>query len=1184
VRARVGHVGGPGAAQVPLSAPASQTGEPDRARRALDDLPRPLAHFGQWAGSVEEQAAVRRRCEAARSRMERDDYAGAVAELTPALELTGGEDFEVLYLLARAKQALGQRAEARVLAEYASTLRPADPEVQYLLGRLFREQSNWAAAAEHFRSATGNGPSTGDDRVAATVIAAWFELGDCLERLGYLWAAAQCFAEFDYALWEHHPEVRTADRIRTILAEYPRGLIDRRLELLKKLGEWARRVEVARWALRTRPEDAYLARLVAQSLLDAGQSGEAFEFCRTRVEASAGEATATTLASDPGALLSLAVTAADAAGRLEAWVAQVTQDVREGRRLALAQNLARRLMAGGRPAHAVPLWRALAAVRPDSADTVWDLAQAQRDAGDLRGALETLMQFVRQNETVGEFPAGRLTVWMRSFEATEEFLGLVTDFTARPDADFATHLVLGTLAAAASQYELAEHLFQAAAEANPRSPLPHVAWARMLLGAFRWEEAEGHARVALEREPQSASAHLVLAEALAGLDRYQEAEQAYKAVLERRPDDVACLLALARHYRRMENWLAAQRYAQQAWSIDHSCSEALEDLVEAYLATGKVGIARSCVQEAENADIAPDTLRRVRMAVRYAGQMMGPEHLAELRRQHAEFPEDVVVGLRLAAGLFLNDQPEEALAVLRSVPARGSEEEQALFLAARAHLDLLEAGPAIENLLELTRRYPRRLSYLSLLSDAYLADFRLGEAREVLRRILSLDLSPEDRERVRLRLVSTYTAFQDYDGGLAVLEDWLGSEPDSDLLVRAKLQALLDSGRGAEAVAVAQSRLAPVTERFRTLLEGYKRAAEQLRDRPGASDLEAELKGAERELEGCLKELYARREEFVEACRRTQQWDLAEQEIRSWIELQGPESRLQEWLIDVLLGAKKVDAALEAVTSYPARGPADLVNVFVWRARANAASGRLKEAVRELTVLLDEELIRSNETFRGQVRREIVALLIEGADYATAIDYCDRWLSEAGGDHATELEALLLKRAALQRAEREEDLIAVTQRLLEFDPQDPGLLNDLGYTWIERGENVDRALRMIRQAVAAQPLNAAFLDSLGWAYYMHSDFATARVHLSRATLLASGQDPVIYDHLGDTAYRLGDREEARRAWDKAQALLKEASAAERAASRPGLLVAVRSKLLALDQGAAPAVARTPAEREAREEP
>jgi tetratricopeptide (TPR) repeat protein len=215
----------------------------------------------------------------------------------------------------------------------------------------------------------------------------------------------------------------------------------------------------------------------------------------------------------------------------------------------------------------------------------------------------------------------------------------------------------------------------------------------------------------------------------------------------------------------------------------------------------------------------------------------------------------------------------------------------------------------------------------------------------------------------------------------------------------------------------------------------------------------------------------------------------------------------------------------------------------------------------------------------------MLRLLAASGQHERAIALCDRWLSAiAPSDRDGRLGALLLKRRALAAADRLDEQAVVTEELLAAQPFDPGLNNDLGYTWIDRGEQLERGLAMIKLAVAAEPLNAAYLDSLGWAYYKSGDFAAARVHLGRAVRLRSGQDAVMYDHLGDAEYRASDRGAARTAWQKALSLLTAPDATELLPSDTRLLAAVRGKLSALAEQGQPAVAPTAAGQTEKDRP
>jgi tetratricopeptide (TPR) repeat protein len=103
---------------------------------------------------------------------------------------------------------------------------------------------------------------------------------------------------------------------------------------------------------------------------------------------------------------------------------------------------------------------------------------------------------------------------------------------------------------------------------------------------------------------------------------------------------------------------------------------------------------------------------------------------------------------------------------------------------------------------------------------------------------------------------------------------------------------------------------------------------------------------------------------------------------------------------------------------------------------------------------------------------------------------------------------------------------------LALQPDNPQILNYLGYSLVERGEKLDEALAMIETAVAALPDNGAIVDSLGWVLFQLGDFQQAVEILERAATLEP-VDPVINDHLGDAYWAVGRTTEARFQWQRA---------------------------------------------------
>ena len=113
------------------------------------------------------------------------------------------------------------------------------------------------------------------------------------------------------------------------------------------------------------------------------------------------------------------------------------------------------------------------------------------------------------------------------------------------------------------------------------------------------------------------------------------------------------------------------------------------------------------------------------------------------------------------------------------------------------------------------------------------------------------------------------------------------------------------------------------------------------------------------------------------------------------------------------------------------------------------------------------------------------------------------------------------------------------KKALEMQPEQPHVLNYLGYSWIDQGINLDDAMKMIRRAVDQRPDDGYIVDSLGWAYYRIADYENAVKHLERAIDLKP-EDPTINDHLGDAYWRVGRTLEAKFQWAHARDLKPEA--------------------------------------------
>lgn len=1173
------------AALLLLATGLTETNLDERAPVPLDEVaPAKLtpAVFTETTPATEDVAWER-----AAAHFEAGAFVDALVEINRSLD-QHGVNHDRLLLLGKLKVALGRLGEARAAFEHALAYRPSSFEAQRRLGLLHREAQRNEQATAHLLRAVKIGDA--GEVPPAELITAWWQLGQSLADAGYLYAAAEALAEYDRRVQQASADVRAAEPLHAVLVAHPQGAARQRIDLLRRAGHADEATGLAEQLVRVSDAGVAAWQLYIETLLEAGQAQRALDTCMARL-AEHPKRDAPNDDAWRSQLLRLAVDAATAAGQIDAWTVGLaarlsTADAAkaDSRDADDAIFVAEVLQQRDRLAAATQLWQAIADARPSSADAAWALASLHHRDGNLAGALDSLMSFVRRQPDSSNVPLERLAEWFDTSADRQALLDIIERRMRSSEADFATYVVLGGAATAAGETAAAERLYRAAAEAGGDAALVHVAWGRLLLQQYQWDAARDQANAALALQPSLAAAHFIRGEALAALDDGDKAAAAYKAALESAPDNQVYRMALGRLYRQQDNLLSAQRYFQEAWSRDPANGAALEELIESYLSAGKIDIAEATLAAAEDARVPADVLRRARTAVKYAPQAMSVEHLAELRRQVEAHPDDHATALQLAAGLFLQRDTEAAAAVVEDVledveprdAASRRTREKALRLMAPIHLRQLEVERASTILEGLVERYPRREYTLQLLADAYLAGFEVDAARDVLRRILDLDLTEVARERYRLQLLGSYVDFGEFDTALAQVAEWIEAAPDNDTWPRTRMHILLTAGREEEAIERAESRLLKRTARMASDTQRLALLTKKAADAPDDLTLQDDVEDLREELAPQLQGLHACRSDYVQVLLETGEYERAEQRIRAWIAEGVDEPEYHEWLVEVLLAAKDGGAALEVLRTVQPRTPIEALQVYFWKARALAASGRAAEGAAELQSLLREAFIQNDAAARWQVRQQVIVLLVEAEQYQAALDLCAGWLATAdANDIAQRFDVLAFKRATLEAAGRTDAALDVGRQMLALNPRDVGLNNDVGYTWADRGVHLDQAEAMIRLAVAAEPTNAAFLDSLGWVYYKQGRFEVAHEYLERAARLHAGRDAVIFDHLGDATYRRGDREAAERHWRVAADLLRASIRARGETPRARRqLTALDAKIDAVRDGRIPQVAPT----------
>jgi tetratricopeptide (TPR) repeat protein len=122
-----------------------------------------------------------------------------------------------------------------------------------------------------------------------------------------------------------------------------------------------------------------------------------------------------------------------------------------------------------------------------------------------------------------------------------------------------------------------------------------------------------------------------------------------------------------------------------------------------------------------------------------------------------------------------------------------------------------------------------------------------------------------------------------------------------------------------------------------------------------------------------------------------------------------------------------------------------------------------------------------------------------------------------------------------ERAKKWPQAEADLKEALKLFPDQPHVLNYLGYSWVDQGSNLDDGMRMIKRAVEQRPDDGYIVDSLGWAHYRIGEYDEAVKSLERAVELKP-DDPTINDHLGDAYWKTGRILEAKFQWSHARDL------------------------------------------------
>ncbi|MDF3415565.1 tetratricopeptide repeat protein [Sulfitobacter sp. M57] len=225
------------------------------------------------------------------------------------------------------------------------------------------------------------------------------------------------------------------------------------------------------------------------------------------------------------------------------------------------------------------------------------------------------------------------------------------------------------------------------------------------------------------------------------------------------------------------------------------------------------------------------------------------------------------------------------------------------------------------------------------------------------------------------------------------------------------------------------------------------------------------------------------------------------------------------------------DLAIEEYKAVPADDPAFHV-AELGRADTLRRSGKEDQAIEVL-----EQLARSHgdlavvHSTLGDVQRG-------QGNFADAIAAYDRAIARIADTARARWVLYYSRGIAYERSGNAEMSEADFRAALAINPEQPQVLNYLGYSMVEQNRNLEEALDMIERAVAASPQSGYIVDSLGWVLYRMGRYEEAVAHMERAVELVA-VDPVVNDHLGDVYWAVGRQREAEFQWSRALSFIDE---------------------------------------------
>ncbi len=464
-------------------------------------------------------------------------------------------------------------------------------------------------------------------------------------------------------------------------------------------------------------------------------------------------------------------------------------------------------------------------------------------------------------------------------------------------------------------------------------------------------------------------------------------------------------------------------------------------------------------------------------------------------------------------------QYEKAISLAQKILKESPGDKDTLFLLARAYWFQQRPLRAAETLEKLLEKDPNNAEALSILTSIYLEQNKLEKAIKVLERLAKKN--PENPV-IYLELARVYRKKGDFDQARKYYSKALKLEPDNLKILLEYGDFLEKIGAFKEAQKIYEEALAQNPEQFHlyeALLKLYVNSNE--------FEKALELINKLEELVGERPQLLFRKALLLMDLNREKEAEKALEKVL--------EKKPDFYAALFYLGIAKEKQGLkeEALKIYQKIPPDS--EVFPLALRRIAALTRDPQKVYSLV----EKALASQPDNKD--------LYLLAASIFDQLDACDLGLSlmkKGLSQFSEDLDFMSSYAMLLVCTGNDEEVLKVLTPLLKKYPDDPDLLNFIGYTLADLNRDLDRAEKYIKKALSKKPESGYIIDSLAWVQFRKGKYQEALKNIQKALEL-SPNDPIIHEHYGDILKALGRPKEACKAYEKALSFAKKKRDRER---------------------------------------